>query len=104
MEKNKKKRKNRALVRPHPPGGAAARSENAIFLATAPPHPSYGTPARLARSRDDLGALRACTVRASTQWPWRVRALAVVALGRKSTTSVRSRVSDGASALCALHL
>ncbi|MED6116033.1 hypothetical protein PIB30_096381 [Stylosanthes scabra] len=104
MEKNKKKMKNKALARPHPPGGANARSENVIFLAigaTAPPRPSYGAPARLTHPRDGLDApvryqaskrahtpsWRACTVRASAHWPWRVRALALVALRRKSATS-----------------
>ncbi|MED6224551.1 hypothetical protein PIB30_085232 [Stylosanthes scabra] len=41
--------------------------------------PSFGAPAR------------------STRWPLCVRALTLVALGRKSATSVRSRASDGAS-------
>ncbi|MED6150774.1 hypothetical protein PIB30_075795 [Stylosanthes scabra] len=56
-EKNEEKLENRALARLHPPSGAAARSENAIPLATgatAPPRPSYGAPA--CRTRDGLGA------------------------------------------------
>ncbi|MED6131913.1 hypothetical protein PIB30_014359 [Stylosanthes scabra] len=55
------KSKHWALARPQPPGGAAARSENAIFLATgatAPPRPSYGAPARLARPLDGLARSR----------------------------------------------
>ncbi|MED6212842.1 hypothetical protein PIB30_087309 [Stylosanthes scabra] len=58
-EKNKEKVENRALARPHPPGGAAARSENAILLATratAPPRPSYGARTHCTRSRDGPGS------------------------------------------------
>ncbi|MED6227294.1 hypothetical protein PIB30_112163, partial [Stylosanthes scabra] len=57
MEKNKKKRKNRALAQPHSPGGVAAQSENSIFLVTeviAPPRPLNGAATPLARPRDPL--------------------------------------------------
>ncbi|MED6212256.1 hypothetical protein PIB30_081555 [Stylosanthes scabra] len=76
MEKNKKKREKQGIGAAAPPGGAAARSENVIFLAigaTAPPRPLHGAhvrlapprppyvaparaPARPARPRDGLGA------------------------------------------------
>ncbi|MED6194392.1 hypothetical protein PIB30_028145 [Stylosanthes scabra] len=75
MEKNKKKRKNRALARPHPPGGAAAGSENAIFLATgatAPPRPSYDAPPWPAR------AVSLATFGRSYQVAWRARTLLLV--------------------------
>ncbi|MED6159568.1 hypothetical protein PIB30_043433 [Stylosanthes scabra] len=58
-EKKKEKEKNWALARPDPPGGVAARSENAKFLipgATARPLPSNGAPAHLVRPREGLGA------------------------------------------------
>ncbi|MED6217304.1 hypothetical protein PIB30_016493 [Stylosanthes scabra] len=72
-EKNKKKRKNRALARPLPPRGAAARSGNAIFLATgatAPPRPFYSAPAR---------------------WPWRARAVSFSTFGRSYQAAWRAR-------------
>ncbi|MED6175253.1 hypothetical protein PIB30_076648 [Stylosanthes scabra] len=104
-----------ALARPHPPGGTAARSENAILLATgatAPPRPSYGAPARLAHPRDGLGtphgaatplSWRTRTARAFAQWPWSVRALALGALRKGPARATRPRAPNGAPVRAHYH-
>ncbi|MED6182208.1 hypothetical protein PIB30_026468 [Stylosanthes scabra] len=112
MKKNKEKSKNRALARPHPPGGAAAQYENAIFLATGAtvlPRPSFGAPARavslatFGRSYQAAGALapfswRVRRARAPARCPWCVRTVARVTLGRNSAIRARPRASGRASA------
>ncbi|MED6163932.1 hypothetical protein PIB30_084872 [Stylosanthes scabra] len=73
-----------ALAQPHPPGGAAARCENAILLATgatAPPRPSSAAPlfrhAHMPRTR--------------ARWPWRVRAVCLATFGRSYEVAWRRR-------------
>ncbi|MED6137742.1 hypothetical protein PIB30_067853, partial [Stylosanthes scabra] len=78
------------------------------------PHASRACAMALARPRGEFGHIRPKLrssmvpprplLGASARWPWCIRALALVALGRKSATSARPRVSVGASARCTLHL
>ncbi|MED6170972.1 hypothetical protein PIB30_036330 [Stylosanthes scabra] len=96
------------MARPHPLGGAAARSE----IAKIHYHWSHRAPARLARPRDGLGVstrnisvwrvrtplLARAHGHASARWSWRVRALTLGALGPTTGRSAHPRSSDRASA------
>ncbi|MED6152824.1 hypothetical protein PIB30_095711, partial [Stylosanthes scabra] len=85
---------NKALARPHPPGGAAARSENVILLATgatAPPRPFSVAPARLAHPCDGPGAsVSLATFGQSYQVAWCHRAPGAPLMARPHASRTRA--------------